>query len=162
MSMDMLTIRTASEKDREAVLRVHASSVRGICKSHYSEEEIKVWLEAARSKSAQPVPDSYIVLVAEKGHEVVGFAMLDMDKKEVASLYVHAEHGGQGIGSRLLNKLEDVAIEKGINSLHLRSTLNVVSFYEEAGYEAKEKIKFPLTEKVLLDCVYMEKELKRK
>jgi putative acetyltransferase len=157
----MVTIRMASEKDREAVLRVHASAVRGICKSHYSEEEIEAWLEAKRKKLHEPVPESYIVLVAEKGHELVGFAMLDVDKKEVTSLYVHAEHGGQGISSRLLGKLEDAARENGINSLHLHSTLNAVSFYEQRGYEAKEKIKFPLTEEVQLDCVYMEKELRR-
>jgi putative acetyltransferase len=159
--MGMVFIRRAREKDREAVLKVHDSSIRGICKSHYSEHEIKVWLEVARRKSAEPVPDSYIVLVAEKGHEVVGFAMLDLDKKEVMSLYVHAEHGGQGIGSGLLHKLEDAAIEKGIDSLHLRSTLNAVSFYEKAGYEVKETTKFPLTAEVQLDCVYMEKELKK-
>jgi putative acetyltransferase len=159
--MDMVTIRMASEKDREAVLRVHASAVRGICKSHYSEEEIKAWLEEARRKSYEPVPESYIVLVAEKEHKVVGFARLDVDKKEVTSLYVHAEHGGQGIGSRLLGKLEDAAREKGINLLHLHSTLNSVSFYEQRGYEAKETIKFPLNEEVQLDCVYMEKELRR-
>jgi putative acetyltransferase len=161
MGMDMVIIRRASMKDRKAVLKVHASSIRGICKSHYSEEEIKVWLEVARSKSAKPIPDSYIVLVAEEGREVVGFAMLDVDKKEVTSLYVHAEHGSQGIGSSLLNKLEDEAREKGINSLQLRSTLNALSFYEEAGYEAKETIKFSLTAEMQLDCVYMEKELKK-
>ncbi len=157
----MVIIRTAGLKDREAALRVRASAIRGICKSHYSKQEIKVWNEVARRKSAEPVPESYIVLVAEKGNEVVGLAMLDVDKKEVTSLYVHTEYGGEGIGSSLLRKLEDAAIGKGINSLQLRSTLNAVSFYEEAGYETKEKIKFLLTEEVQLDCVYMEKELKK-
>jgi len=79
--------------------------------------------------------------------------LLDFKKKE---------HVEQGIGTKLLEKLDEEAQKNGIDSIHLRSLLNSVDFYEKAGYKAKEKTKYRLTDKVQLDSISIEKELNRK
>ena len=42
---------------------------------------------------------------------------------------------GEGIGSRLLEKIEDKAKEEGLNEMESLASLEAVEFYRKNGYE---------------------------
>ncbi|WP_394294998.1 GNAT family N-acetyltransferase [Halovivax ruber] len=53
-------------------------------------------------------------------------------------MYVHPAHYGQGIGTRLLERLERTAVDRGARSLELTvfaTNERARSFYESFGFE---------------------------
>ena len=86
------------------------------------------------------------IFVAEKGEQAVGymFAMGGTAKRNQHSVYVVIgilkEYRGQGIGTRLFEKLEEWAIERKIRRLELTTvTQNVagVALYKKMGFEVE-------------------------
>ncbi len=49
----------------------------------------------------------------------------------------------------------------GLTSLHLRSTLNAVAFYESQGYQRGALVACPLAADLVVPCVEMRKRLAR-
>jgi N-acetylglutamate synthase-like GNAT family acetyltransferase len=68
---------------------------------------------------------------------------------------------GRGVGWRLLCTLEERARAYGLESLHLTSSLNAVSFYERAGFKAVEELTETISPGVERGSVRMFKELSR-
>ena len=115
---------------------------------------LRRWLEA-------PVPETAVWLVAEADGEAVGDAYAELhDPVEDADvqpqrdvgrkrayldyLAVQEAHRGQGIGSRLLEAVEEWARNEGAELIstdtNLRSNLGAVEFYERHGYERQAVI----------------------
>jgi N-acetylglutamate synthase-like GNAT family acetyltransferase len=97
--------------------------------------------------------------VAEEDELVVGFGELNQTNGEIQGLYVSPDAGRRGIGLKLLRTLEERARASGLKSLHLTATLNAVSFYERAGFQAQQKLTHILREGIERECISMIKEL---
>lgn len=151
----------ATTQDLNAVWALHTASIRWLCKSHYSQEQINAWTGGLKPASYESAlnDESKIVLVAEEDGEVVGAGMVDMKSAEIKLLYVHPDHAGQCVGSWLLAKLEDCAVDQGVRVMNLYSSLNAVSFYQHAGYDAQDETKHVLSDGIELECIRMEKVL---
>jgi putative acetyltransferase len=65
----------------------------------------------------------------------------------------------RGIGHRLLQTVEAVACERSLARLHLRATLNAVTFYEAQGYILDGAGSVLLGDGTRLPCVNMYKDL---
>jgi hypothetical protein len=68
---------------------------------------------------------------------------------------------GQGLGARMLGRLEGLAIGLGIRAVTLKASLNAVGFYLGAGYTARESGWHVTDSGLRLACVHMEKSLAR-
>ena len=76
------------------------------------------------------------LLVAVFGDQIVGFGGIDVQAKEQLKwLYVLSHHQGAGVGSALLQQLEEIGWSAGLRSLHLHAAPASVSFYRRHGYE---------------------------
>lgn len=76
--------------------------------------------------------------VAYDGGEPIGAARLrDLDGTtgKVERVAVLAERRGEGLGRRLMDRLEDTAREQGLETLTLHSQTHAADFYEHLGYE---------------------------
>src|SRR5262245_47877865 len=82
-------IRRAKVSDAPEVYRLFLSSVRGLCKSAYSMEDIEAWIQAGSAEIYEELIRSSIVLVCISSGDLVGFARLDVLNAEIAALYVH-------------------------------------------------------------------------
>ena len=136
----MLTIRRATQEDREGVWRAHGSAIRGTCASHYSPEVIEIWAGRLRPEKYAEAIDRYEFFVAEEDGVVVGFGELGQESGEVQGLYVSHDVKGRGVCRMLLAKLEERARAYGLGSLRLTSSLNAVPFYARAGFETVEEL----------------------
>ena len=58
----------------------------------------------------------------------------------ILGFYVSYSIRGKGIGTGLLNHLEDHARKNNIKQLQLTSTPSAVKFYSSKGYVAKENV----------------------
>jgi len=98
-------------------------------------------------------------LVAETGGSVVGFSQLLPESCEVRAVYVDPDAQGGGVGSALLERIESVAREMGLEEVELRSSLNAVSFYSNRGCKRVQDTTHRLADGSELPCVLMRKRL---
>ena len=154
----MITIRRAKLQDKELIWRIHTQAVKEVCKSHYSHDELRAWSEILKPERYEKALRTSVFYVAEKGDLVVGFGELDQEHGRIESLYVGPDWTRQGIGMKILQKLEEAARNSGLSRLHLTSTLNAVEFYENAGYRSQSHLKYLLPPRMVA-CIQMSKEL---
>jgi putative acetyltransferase len=114
-----MRIRKATPDDAQAVFELHERTVREVCGRDYTPDEIETWLakqsvDGYRQRIAEG--DMYVA-EAESG-ETLGFAARAGDR--VKTLYVSADHQGEGVGSALLRRLEADAVAEGTTEVCAR------------------------------------------
>ena len=125
----------------------------------YSASAIAAWVNSKSLKAYQNIPNHNRLIVAEEKEQIIGFGLLNLDKKSIDSLYVWPNQAGRGYGKILLECIEKIAQEEGIDELTLSSTLNAVEFYQHMGYEKKMRSSYRLLSGVTLDCISMNKKI---
>ncbi|WP_028389615.1 GNAT family N-acetyltransferase [Legionella fairfieldensis] len=152
-------IRNAKNDDCFKIYDLHVNSIKHYCSEFYSENAITAWLELKSPEEYKNHSSNRIIIVAEKDNEIVGFGLINLNKKSIDSLYLKPHMSGKGIGKLLLQKLEEIAQQNQIEMLNLASTLNAVEFYHQMGYQGEVKSIFKLSSGINLDCVEMTKKL---
>ena len=133
-----LSIRTASAEDAAGLLEIYRPYV----------EHTAITFEERITNTLKRYP----YLVAEKDHEMVGYAYVSPFKERAAydwsvetSIYVRKEAKQQGIGRRLYDRLEQILRQQGILNANAciaypqiedeYLTKDSVRFHEKLGYE---------------------------
>lgn len=153
----MTAIRAAKQEDKEFIWQVHTEAISKLCKSHYTQQQIQAWTSSLNPESYREVIETREFFVVEDDKSIVGFGQLNSETEEVEAVYVSPKSVRCGLGTRVLQTLENLATEKGLKSLHLSSSLNAVPFYKQAGYTSQHESKHRLPNGTELACVYMEK-----
>lgn len=87
------------------------------------------------------VDEGGALFFAEDNGKLSGFAVLGAEKAgkcaEMVALFVDKDHRGQGLGGKLVRRLEDEARERGIENIYVHSneTVTSVEFYRSVGYQ---------------------------
>jgi predicted GNAT family N-acyltransferase len=106
--------------------------------------------------------DSYdreaIHLVAYEGEEVLGTVRLVKTDRggKIGRMAVYKQHQGKKIGKKLMDAIEKIALDEGINLIYLSSQHQVESFYHKCGFESIGSYYYEAN----IKHVYMEKKLK--
>lgn len=143
-----ITIRTASEKDAEALLAIYRPYVEHTAITF--EYEVPSTEEFAGR--IRQVLKQYPYLIAEADGEILGYAYASPFHERPAygwsaetSIYVNKEKKRMGIGSRLYHALESILTEQGILNLYAciacpeddhdeYLTRDSIRFHERIGY----------------------------
>jgi GNAT superfamily N-acetyltransferase len=152
-------VRPARESDVDAIFRVHADSIRALCRERYGPREIAAWIAFRPREAYRLALASRDLFVAEWQGEIVGFGQLDARRGEIEACYVAPEAVASGIGSALLARMEDEARRRGHTVVRLNATLNAEPFYARMGYRWLGRARHRVAADVELDCVRMEKSL---
>ncbi|MEP6741940.1 MAG: GNAT family N-acetyltransferase [bacterium] len=121
----MMDIRTAKAEDKDSIRRVYLAAVGP--ESRLDEEYCD---ELIRSEG---------VIVAEIESHIIGFGGIDVKAREqVKWIYLVPENQGAGIGSKILERLEEIGWEAGLASLRLHSAAGAVEFYQRHRYREVE------------------------
>lgn len=155
----MFTVRRAREEDCAGVWRVHTRAIREIANSHYTPEETESWASPRKPEHYVESIRNKEFYVAEEDGAVIAFGTLDHKQNEIEAVYVSPEVVRRGVGSAILRRLEERALDLGIKSLKMDASLNAVPFYKSAGYESQKDMKHRLATGVEIGCVLMTKEL---
>jgi putative acetyltransferase len=151
-----MKIREYEFSDAEAHAEVHERSVRGLASEDYPEEVIEAW--GNREPEDSPLEEEKTRFVAEEDGEIIGFGDYNSETNELSGLYVKPEHSGEGVGQKLLEKLEEDARENGLDRLWCKSTVTARGFYLKHGYELVEETTHEV-DSVEMTAFKMEKEL---
>lgn len=139
-----MRVREATTDDAGAVNSVHRAAIRELGPGAYDERQVAAWLEGGEPRSYPIDAADTGFLAADIDGDVVGFGWLDHDpgghlsapvEGEVTAVYVAPSVARRGVGTALLDALEERARDADLGSLGLRASLNAVPFYEARGYE---------------------------
>lgn len=134
--MDDLEIRPAEPDEAAALAEVYRSA--------YAANERLGFTASAGSATETEVAEwirEHRVLVAEADGEVVGGVRIeatDPDRAKVSRLGVREDRKGEGIGSRLLERAETWARDRGCATVWLTTPPehpHLPDFYRDRGYE---------------------------
>ncbi len=84
---------------------------------------------------------------------LLGFGVFDADANEVDALFVNPDHGGQGIGQALMQRL--LAMADREREVVLSASLNAVPFYQRQGFVSVREEAYPHPSGVALASVSM-------
>jgi ribosomal protein S18 acetylase RimI-like enzyme len=93
--------------------------------------------------------DGYVLLFAERGHELIGYAVVSLGEgaatwdlgeptAEIETLSVLESERGKGVGGALIQAATDVATEAGADTVLVgvaHSNGEAIRFYEREGFE---------------------------
>ena len=93
-------------------------------------------------------------------------SMLTLEEKEglcavqIKGLFVDSKHISKGIGSRIMEYLEERAVEEGAEMLTVLSSMNAINFYTKCGFvPLSEFTELKVTDDIFLQCKKMTKKL---
>jgi len=152
-----ISTRRAKLGDAEQICQVHIASVRELCKSDYTPEQIEAWVGTLKPERHRQAIENQnkIIFVAEIDGTIAGFS--ELFESEVNAVYVHPSYVRKGVGKLLLNVIEKEAIAHHINPLQLSSSTNAKPFYQACGYQVIEYSFHILRSGLKIPCVRMKK-----
>jgi GNAT superfamily N-acetyltransferase len=151
-------IRKAAIEDAQACFAIRREAIRAQCGGHYPVADLDIWTSGAMSATfAQRVADHFYVAVAD-GQDV-GTAMIDLATGKIDAVFVLPAYMGRGIGRALMVQMESLALDAGLASIQLESTLNAAPFYRALGFKGDNLSTYQSSLGVSLACVPMMKHL---
>jgi putative acetyltransferase len=154
-----MRIRKATLEDAAEIAKLHRGTIRSVNSKDYPPEDIKVWSGGAKASRVKKSHDKAIRYVALEKDAIVGFVDISKsDPEKLWGLYVHKDFIGKGVGSRLLETIEDAARALGAKKFEATATVTAKAFYEAKGFRVIKKDKHPMEDR-LLDVFVMEKDL---
>lgn len=158
-----LNIREARETDARVFLEIHHAAVRGTAVHDYPSAVIEAWaplpITERRIQRVALNPDGEHRLIAEIDGVAIGIGALAAKDSELRACYVHPIAGRKGVGSAIVLELERIAIERGLVSLSLSSSLTAEGFYRSRGYVHLHQEQHLLSVGLRMACVKMRKDL---
>jgi ribosomal protein S18 acetylase RimI-like enzyme len=156
------TIRNAISSDTETMLVIHVAAIIACGPSAYSDKQVAAW--AAKTEGTDRYTkaiesDAMELFVAEAEDKVVGFSEINLENNEIKAIFIDLERNGEGIGSSMLNHLEQRLRNRNCGVSRLRAVLNAVGFYERNGYGRVERVTNQTTNNVEVDSIWMQKSL---
>ena len=127
-----MKIRSFAPRDAAAVSAVIRLKMATSNINDYPLERLQPLMDYFSPEKVLCLSEERICLVAEVNGEVV--ATVALEGAELCTFFVHPDHQGAGIGTRLLAAIEAAAVDAGIDVIHTGASLTGAPFYERRGY----------------------------
>jgi putative acetyltransferase len=159
-----LNIRPAIVADAKAIIDLHFAAVHQSASGFYPPEVLNSWSTQPDETRYEHIRGSIekgeeLLVVAEDASGVIGFGSIVPLSQELRAVYVHPRAGRRGVGSAILSRLEQLALDRGVLQLQLDASINAEAFYTRAGYEVLERGFHRLRSGREMACLKMKKSL---
>jgi len=148
-------IRQSQPEDLDCILQLQADSLR-LLSNNYNSSQVESLIKS--QKSARLSFDE-TTFVAEIDSRIIGFSCLIDARNTIGGVYVHPDFTRRGIGTKLLNVIEEVAIERKCRVIHVTSSLSSVDFYKANGYQVIRNSGFFSDLTTWIGCINLEKQV---
>jgi len=155
-----MIIRRARVEDASDIAKLHRETIRKVNSKDYNKKQIDVWCKRNTNKYfIDALKKRKVFFVALEKNKIIGCASISLNKEKIGGLYIKPYLIGKGVGSNLLDKVEDYAKKHGLKLLELDSTITAFDFYKSKGYK-KIKRTNALFNNIKIPCILMKKVLK--
>jgi putative acetyltransferase len=154
-----IKVRKTKAEDARRVAHVHRMSIRKLCAPSYDKSVIEAWAGGSSAAGVRRSLTNKDVnnIVAEVDGVICGIGA-SMNNR-VWLVYVHPRWAGQGVGAKLLQRLERDMAKKKIKVVTLDSSLNAFNFYKRNGYQKVKKKTLEFRNGTKVPCIEMNKKL---
>jgi putative acetyltransferase len=129
-----IDVRRYRSSDLAGLIALFRDTVRRINGRDYSQQQVMAWApDDIDARQWRHRFDSKEVWVADLDGAPVGFVDVARDGL-IDMLYVHADHQGVGIASRLLRTVEASARGRGLLRLFTEASITARPFFEHRGF----------------------------
>ncbi len=149
-----MKIRKFKKEDAPEVSNIIRRCLRKVNSKDYSEKVIANLCDLFKPSQIIENSKDRDTFVAVEDGKLVGTASLKNDT--VFTVFVSPESHGRGVGSKLMDKIENLAKKKGYKTIKVPSAFTSFEFYKKRGYE-KVKIVYSKDDKG--DTIEMKKKL---
>ncbi|HLO86912.1 MAG TPA: GNAT family N-acetyltransferase [Nostocaceae cyanobacterium] len=150
-----IQIHQLESKNLDEILELQAKSLK-TTSSHYNQRQIESLIQ---SQKAARLAFNETLFVADYQGKLVGFAALQSNKPEIGGLFVHPDYMRQGIGTKLIETIENQALAEKYTKLYVLSSLAAVDFYQTRSYKMICKSGFISEWDTWIPCLLLEKSL---
>jgi GNAT superfamily N-acetyltransferase len=133
-----LQVRPFDRDDARAVSALIAITMRESNSRDYPPDRLDALIAYFTPEKLRALADERDCLVALRGTDVIGTAA--REGNELVTFFVHPDHQGAGVGSRLLGQIEERARRAGIGRLEVDASVTGVHFYEHRGYQRTGRV----------------------
>lgn len=128
-------IRRARTDDLPALRALFRLTVCTVNRRNYSQEEVEDWACCGDDTMRwQRWMAAYrIFVLPDSTGSLIGYTAVS-DAGELHSLFVHPQHQGKGVATRLLERAEAVAYAAGARCIVTEASLTARPFFERRGY----------------------------
>jgi putative acetyltransferase len=130
------SIRKGTVNDLQQIRSIFHETVQAFDRTHYTETQVKQWMDmmgGLEKWQTKLCRDKYVV-AENKKKEVVGFSSLQ-DNGCIDMLYVMPTAQKNGIATKLLNSICDIADSAALPLIHIEASLAAVLFFEKNGFQ---------------------------
>ncbi len=137
-----IIMRTAEPQDANSLRELVTETIDTCYFGIYPQEAIDYFIEYHNQKNVvnDILKGHCLILVTEE--EFIGTGTLL--GSNVRRVFVKPAYQNMGFGKRIMYKLEEKALEKGVKIMDLDSSLVAYSFYKALGYETIAEDKIPV------------------
>ncbi|WP_423205585.1 GNAT family N-acetyltransferase [Pseudomonas kribbensis] len=140
-------IRNATCADAPAISRMIINTLRESNAQDYSSEIIDQVTQSFSPQAIFRLLTERQVLVAIVDSHVVATASLDQDV--VRSVFVDPGYQRKGIGRHLMERIQSIAVNAGVNRLRVPSSITAEGFYASLGF-IKHRDEFHEAERTII------------
>lgn len=132
-----MKIRKATEKDVSEISRLIRTTLKKINYKDYPKEVINFLIEKNFPANIRRRLKEREVFCLINNGKILGTINFEGDK--IGGLYIKSSEIGKGIGTKLMNFIENYAKKKGLKKVRLYPTKTAYKFYINRGYKFKRK-----------------------
>jgi GNAT superfamily N-acetyltransferase len=129
----MVKIRPYQSSDARSVSELIRRTMRISNSADYPLVRLQPLIDYFSPEKVDKLGQERACFVAEAQGEILGTGALEGD--EVVTFFVSPEQQGCGVGSLLLEAVEQVACERGLREVRVGASLAGAPFYQKRGYE---------------------------
>ncbi len=149
-----LKIRRARIKDAKEISVLRKNTIKKVNGPDLSKKEIDYLMERNKTdRIRDKIKEREMFCLIDK-NKITG--TVDLHDTEIGSVYVHHNSVKKGLGTILMNFIENYALSKGIKLVHLKAAEQAKGFYLKRGYKLIKRVKYDSG----LTNFIMEKKLK--
>lgn len=135
--MTVASIRPYTPDDLDLLIALFNGAVRGVASRDYSPAQIAAWAPETPDRAAWAARLSgRPTLVAEIDGVIAGFSDLEPDG-HIDMLFVEADHQGLGVAGALLDRIEAMAREQGLDRLFTEASITARPVFEHRGFHVQ-------------------------
>lgn len=124
--------RLAVPGDATRLFEVRRRSILELAPPGMSVEDAETWAKRLTRSGMERKLRELEIWVAEIGGMIAGWGAIRGDVLE--GLYTAPEYAGQGVGAALLDRLETLMRERGVEAVRAEASSNAKAFYLRRGY----------------------------
>ncbi len=128
-------IRKATLDDTDQIRKLFYDTINNINVRDYNSDQIRLWSSGhlKTDKWKKNITEQYFI-VSESDGNITGFASIT-EKGYLDFMYVHKDHQGNGIATKLLTELEKFACSLKLKKIWAQVSITARPFFKSKGFE---------------------------